>query len=146
MKYLGLDLGSRTLGVAISDITHTIATSYIVIRHNEEYDRLLDDVEKIVRDEHIEKIVLGFPKNMNNTIGPKGELSLEFKKKLEQKLNIEVILQDERLTTKEAESVLIKNNTRRNKRRKVIDKLAATIILQSYLDKEKNLWKRIHLH
>ena len=139
MKYLGLDLGSRTLGVAISDITHTIATSYIVIRHNEEYDRLLDDVEKIVKDEHIEKIVLGFPKNMNNTIGPKCELSLEFKKKLEQKLNIEVILQDERLTTKEAESVLIKNNTRRNKRRKVIDKLAATIILQSYLDKEKNL-------
>lgn len=139
MKYLGLDLGSRTLGVAISDITHTIATSYIVIRHNEEYDRLLDDVEKIVKDEYIEKIVLGFPKNMNNTIGPKGELSLEFKKKLEQKLNIEVILQDERLTTKEAESVLIKNNTRRNKRRKVIDKLAATIILQSYLDKEKNL-------
>ena len=139
MKYLGLDLGSRTLGVAISDITHTIATSYIVIRHNEEYDRLLDDVEKMVKDEHIEKIVLGFPKNMNNTIGPKGELSLEFKKKLEQKLNIEVILQDERLTTKEAESVLIKNNTRRNKRRKVIDKLAATIMLQSYLDKEKNL-------
>lgn len=139
MKYLGLDLGSRTLGVAISDVTHTIATSYIVIRHNEEYDRLLDDVEKIVKDEHIEKIVLGFPKNMNNTIGPKGELSLEFKRKLEQKLNIEVILQDERLTTKEAESVLIKNNTRRNKRRKVIDKLAATIILQSYLDKEKNL-------
>ena len=139
MKYLGLDLGSRTLGVAISDVTHTIATSYIVIRHNEEYDRLLDDGEKIVKDEHIEKIVLGFPKNMNNTIGPKGELSLEFKKKLEQKLNIEVILQDERLTTKEAESVLIKNNTRRNKRRKVIDKLAATIILQSYLDKEKNL-------
>ena len=146
MKYLGLDLGSRTLGVAISDVTHTIATSYIVIRHNEEYDRLLDDVEKIVKDEHIEKIVLGFPKNMNNTIGPKGELSLEFKKKLEQNLNIEVILQDERLTTKEAESVLIKNNTRRNKRRKVIDKLAATIILQSYLDKEKNLWKKIHLH
>ena len=146
MKYLGLDLGSRTLGVAISDVTHTIATSYIVIRHNEEYDRLLDDVEKIVKDEHIEKIVLGFPKNMNNTIGPKGELSLGFKKKLEQKLNIEVILQDERLTTKEAESVLIKNNTRRNKRRKVIDKLAATIILQSYLDKEKNLWKKIHLH
>ena len=146
MKYLGLDLGSRTLGVAISDVTHTIATSYIVIRHNEEYDRLFDDAEKIVKDEHIEKIVLGFPKNMNNTIGPKGELSLEFKKKLEQKLNIEVILQDERLTTKEAESVLILNNTRRNKRRKVIDKLAATIILQSYLDKEKNLWKRIHLH
>ena len=139
MKYLGLDLGSRTLGVAISDITGTIATSYKVIRHQEEYDMLLDEVEKIVKEENISKIVLGFPKNMNNTIGPKGELSLEFKEKLETKLNIEVALQDERLTTKQAENVLIKNNTRRDKRKKVIDKLAATIILQSFLDKEKRL-------
>lgn len=139
MKYLGLDLGSRTLGVAISDITGTIATSYTVIRHQEEYDRLLSEVEKIVKNENISKIVLGFPKNMNNTIGPKGELSLEFKEKLEKKLNIEVFLQDERLTTRQAESVLIKNNTRREKRKKVIDKLAATIILQSFLDKEKKL-------
>ena len=146
MKYLGLDLGSRTLGVAISDITGTIATSYTVIRHQEEYDRLLSEVEKIVKEENISKIVLGFPKNMNNTIGPKGELSLEFKEKLEKKLNIEVFLQDERLTTRQAESVLIKNNTRREKRKKVIDKLAATIILQSFLDKEKKLWKKIHLH
>ena len=139
MKYLGLDLGSRTLGVAISDITGTIATSYKVIRHQEEYDMLLDEVEKIVKEENISKIVLGFPKNMNNTIGPKGELSLEFKEKLETKLNIEVALQDERLTTKQAENVLIKNNTRRDKRKKIIDKLAATIILQSFLDKEKRL-------
>lgn len=139
MKYLGLDLGSRTLGVAISDITGTIATSYTVIRHQEEYDRLLSEVEKIVKEENISKIVLGFPKNMNNTIGPKGELSLEFKEKLEKKLNIEVFLQDERLTTKQAESVLIQNNTRREKRKKVIDKLAATIILQSFLDKEKKI-------
>ena len=137
MKYLGLDLGSRTLGVAVSDVTGTIATSYTVIRHNEEYDRLLEEIEKIVIDEKISKIVLGFPKNMNNTIGPKGELSLEFKKKLEEKLGIEVFLQDERLTTKEAENMLIKNNTRRDKRKKVIDKLAATIILQSFLDREK---------
>ena len=139
MKYLGLDLGSRTLGVAISDITGTIATSYTVIRHQEEYDRLLSEVEKIVKEENISKIILGFPKNMNNTIGPKGELSLEFKEKLEKKLNIEVFLQDERLTTRQAESVLIKNNTRREKRKKVIDKLAATIILQSFLDKEKKI-------
>ena len=139
MKYLGLDLGSRTLGVAISDITGTIATSYTVIRHQEEYDRLLNEVEKIVKEENISKIVLGFPKNMNNTIGPKGQLSLEFKEKLEKKLNIEVFLQDERLTTRQAESVLIQNNTRREKRKKVIDKLAATIILQSFLDKEKKI-------
>lgn len=139
MKYLGLDLGSRTLGIAISDITGTIATSYKVIRHQEEYDMLLGEVEQIVKEESISKIVLGFPKNMNNTIGPKGELSLEFKEKLEARLNIEVYLQDERLTTRQAESVLIKNNTRRDKRKKVIDKLAATIILQSFLDKEKRL-------
>ncbi len=136
MKYLGLDLGSRTLGIAVSDITGLIATSYTVIRHNEEYDRLLDEVGKIIKEENISRIVLGFPKNMNNTIGPKGELSLAFKEKLEKRFNIPVFLQDERLTTKEAETMLIKNNTRRDKRKKVIDKLAATIILQSYLDKE----------
>ena len=141
MKYLGLDLGSRTLGIAVSDTTGTIATSYKVIRHQEEYDLLLDEIGKIIESEKIDKIVLGFPKNMNNTIGPKGELSLEFKKKLEEKYNIDVYLQDERLTTKEAENVLIKNNTRRNKRKKVIDSLAATIILQSFLDKEKNYGK-----
>ena len=139
MRYLGLDLGSRTLGIAISDITGTIATSYKVIRHQEEYDMLINKIEEIVKEENISKIVLGFPKNMNNTIGPKGELSLDFKNKIETKLNLEVYLQDERLTTRQAESVLIKNNTRRNKRKKVIDKLAATIILQSFLDKENKL-------
>ena len=106
---------------------------------NEEYKRLLNDVSSIVLDEGIDAIVLGFPKNMNNTIGPKGELSLSFKKKLEDRLDIPVYLQDERLTTREAEAVLISNNTRRNNRKKVIDSLAATIILQSYLDKEKKL-------
>ena len=75
---------------------------------------------------------------MNNTIGPKGELSISFKKKLEEKLDIPVYLQDERLTTKQAQDVLIKNNTSRKKRKKVIDSLAATIILQSYLDKRGN--------
>ena len=137
MKYLGLDLGSRTLGISISDKMGIIATSYHVIRHNEEYDKLINEVEKIVSDEKIEAIVLGFPKNMNNTVGPKGELSINFKEKLEKKLLIPIYLQDERLTTKEAENVLISNNTRRNKRKKVIDSLAATIILQTYLDKER---------
>lgn len=137
MRYLGLDLGSRTLGVAISDSTKTIANKYKVIRHNEEYERLLKDVEDIVRLENISKVILGLPKNMNNTIGFKGELSIDFQKKLESLLGIPVILQDERLTTKEAENILISNNTRRDKRKKVIDSLAATIILQEYLDKEK---------
>lgn len=135
MRYLGLDLGSRRLGVSISDPNGIIASAYKVIEHNEEYEKLVEDIKKIVSDEKIEKIVLGLPKNMNNTIGPKGELSYKFKEMLEEKIDNEVILVDERLTTKEATDVLIKGNTSRKKRKKVVDSLAATIILQSYLDR-----------
>lgn len=135
MKYLGLDLGSRTLGIAVSDGTGLIASSYKTIRHNEEYDRLLDEVKAIVEELNIEAIVLGFPKNMNNTIGPKGELSLSFKEKLEKTLDIPIHLQDERLTTKSATDMLIMGNVSRKDRKKVVDSLAATIILQSYLDR-----------
>lgn len=138
MRYLGLDLGSRTLGIAISDLTGVIATSYKIIRHNEEYNKLVDEILKIVTEQKISAIVLGLPKNMDNTIGYKGELSISFKEKLEKKVQIPIYLQDERLTTKEAESILIKNDTSRKKRKKVIDSLAATIILQSFLDKKGN--------
>ena len=137
MRYLGLDLGSRTLGVSISDKSGMFARTYSVIRHNEEYDRLLYDVKEIVLLENVDAIVLGYPKNMNNTVGPKGELSVEFKEKLENILDIPVYLQDERLTTKQAHDVLISNDTSRKKRKKVVDKIAACIILQSYLDKER---------
>ena len=136
MRYLGLDLGSRTLGVSISDKGGMFARGYSVIRHNEEYDRLLNEVKEIVSLENVDAIVLGFPKNMNNTVGPKGELSIEFQGKLENLLNIPVYLQDERLTTKQAHDVLISNDTSRKKRKQVVDKMAACIILQSYLDKE----------
>ena len=136
MRYLGLDLGSRTLGIAVSDATGFIASSYKTIRHNEEYDKLLEEVVNIVKEKEIEGIVLGFPKNMNNTIGPKGELSLEFKEKLEKLVDIPVYLQDERLTTKSATDLLITGNVSRKDRKKVVDSVAATIILQSYLDKE----------
>ena len=144
MKYLGLDLGSRTLGVAQSDSTGLIASSYTVIRHNEEYDRLIEEVKKLVSELKIEAIVLGFPKNMNNTIGPKGELSLAFKENLEKVLTIPIYLQDERLTTKSATDTLIMGNVSRKKRKTVVDSLAATIILQSYLDREgRKKWKKI---
>ena len=135
MKYLGLDLGSRTLGIAVSDGTGLIASSYKTIRHNEEYDRLLNEVKVIVEELNIAAIVLGFPKNMNNTIGPKGELSLSFKEKLEQIIDIPIYLQDERLTTKSATDMLIMGNVSRKDRKKVVDSVAATIILQSYLDR-----------
>ena len=137
MRYLGLDLGSRTLGIAISDAAGFIASSYKTIRHNEEYDRLLEEVVSIVKEKNIEGIVLGFPKNMNNTIGPKGELSLDFKEKLEKLVDIPVYLQDERLTTKSATDLLISGNVSRKDRKKVVDSVAATIILQSFLDQER---------
>lgn len=135
MKYIGLDLGSRTLGIATSDATGLIASSYKTIRHNEEYDMLLNEVKKVVEEVNAEAIVLGMPKNMNNTIGPKGELSLEFKEKLEKILTIPIYLQDERLTTKSATDMLIMGNVSRKNRKKVVDSVAATIILQTFLDK-----------
>ena len=145
MRYLGLDLGSRTLGVAVSDKTGMIASSLKIIRHNEEYDRLLTDVKDLVDELEIDAIVLGFPKNMNGSIGPKGELSQEFKTKLENILSIPIYLQDERLSTKSATDMLIEGNVSRKKRKTVVDAVAATIILQTYLDRRWNIWKRIHL-
>ena len=136
MRYLGLDLGTKTLGVAISDPLGLIASTLTVLRHNEEYDKLITEIEKIVNEKKVDVVVLGFPKNMNNTIGERAEITLEFKNNLEKQLNIPVYLQDERLTTRQAENILIKNDTSRKKRKKVIDKLAATIILQSYLERE----------
>ncbi len=137
MRCIGLDLGSRTLGISMSDASGTIATSFKVIRHNEEYDRLIEELKPIIDEYKVETIVLGLPKNMNGTLGPKGELSYNFKEMLEDKFHLEVILQDERLTTVEATNVLIQGDMSRMKRKKVVDSLAATIILQSYLDKKK---------
>lgn len=136
MRYLGLDLGSKTLGMSLSDINGIIASSYKIVRHNEDYNGLIPEIEKVVKEQNIGKIVLGLPKNMNGTIGEKGELSYKFKEMIENYLKIEVILVDERLTTKEANNLLIKNDTTRKKRKKVIDSLAATLILQSYLDRK----------
>lgn len=138
MRYIGLDLGSRTLGVAISDATGLIASSYTIIRHNEEYERLVEEVKKIIDEKKIDAIVLGLPKNMNNTLGVKAELSYKFKNTLENATHLNVFLEDERLTTKQATNILLMNDTSRKKRKKVIDSMAATIILQSYLDKENS--------
>ena len=135
MRYLGLDLGSRTLGISVSDLSGTIASNYGVIRHNEEYDRLLLEVSKLVDELKVDAIVLGFPKNMNGSIGEKGELSIHFRDELLKILNIPVYLQDERLSTKSATDMLIEGNVSRKKRKKVIDAVAATIILQTYLDR-----------
>lgn len=135
MRILGLDLGTKTLGMAISDSSNLIASFYKTIRHNEEYDFLIDEIGVIIKTEQIEKIVLGYPKNMNNTLGPKALFTLEFKEQLESKLNIVVELEDERMTSVMANNMLISANVSRAKRKKKVDYVAATIILQSYLDK-----------
>ncbi len=137
MRILGLDLGTKTLGIAISDKTGIIASFYKNIKYNGNYDDLIDVIDDIVKKENVQLIVLGWPKNMNNSIGQRGEATQEFKKLLEQQLQIEVLLEDERLTTKLAESVLIDADLTRKKRKIVVDGLSAVIILQAYLDRKE---------
>ncbi len=140
MRYLGLDLGTRTLGISMSDITHTIATSYKTIRFEDsQYDDLLVELKQIIDENKISKIILGLPKNMNNTIGDRALTTLEFKDKLEKEFNLPVIMQDERLSTVEATNYMIEADMSRKKRKKKVDALAANIILQTYLDKEKGM-------
>lgn len=136
MRYLGLDLGSKTLGVSISDRTNIIASVYkTIFFKDEDYDSLIEPLREIVLKEEITGIVLGLPKNMNNSLGTRAMITLELKKKIEDKLGIKVIMEDERLTSVISNNVLISANVSRNKRKKKVDGMAAVIILQSYLDR-----------
>lgn len=138
MRAIGLDLGTKTLGIALSDKLYLIASPYKVIRFNEnEYDELLQPLKTIVNEENVDTIVLGLPKNMNNSIGNRALITLEFKDKIESFIGIKVILEDERWTSVQANNVLIQADLSRDKRKKQVDKLAATLILQSYLDKKR---------
>lgn len=135
MRILGLDLGSVTLGVAISDGLGIIANpigTYKIIKND--LQDALNYVKLLVSEHRVEKVVLGLPKNMNGTIGPQAEYSLEFKKLIESELDLEVIMIDERLTSRIANQVMLKADISRKKRKANVDKLAATIILQAYLD------------
>ncbi len=136
MRILGLDYGSRTCGVAVSDPLGITAQGLETIVRKEENKlrRTLARIEELVREYGAEKIVLGFPLNMNDTIGPRAEKTLAFKEVLERRTGLPVILQDERLTTVEAEEVLIEAGVRREHRKQYVDKLAAVLILQGYLD------------
>lgn len=135
-KIIGLDLGSRTCGIAISDALGMMAHGVETFRFPENQDTLaVERVKELVKENQVKKIVLGLPKHMNGDVGIRGEISIRFKEKLETALEgIEVILVDERLTTKIAESQLLFADVSRKKRKKVIDKMAAVTILQGYLD------------
>ncbi|WP_338555340.1 Holliday junction resolvase RuvX [Paenibacillus sp. KS-LC4] len=133
MRTMGLDYGDRNIGVAVSDPFGWTAQGVEVVkkrRDNGELERLAE----IVQQYEVSEIVLGLPKNMNNTIGPRGEISIEFAEQLRQKLHLPVHLWDERLTTVAAERTLIEADVSRKKRKLVVDKMAATLILQNYLD------------
>lgn len=131
---MGLDIGDKTIGVAISDSMLITAQGLKTIkRKNSKVD--IEEISNLVRQYNVSKIIVGLPKNMNNTIGPQGEKVLRFVDKLKNKVNVEISFQDERLTTVAAERILIEGNMRREKRKNVIDMVAATYILQTYLDR-----------
>ena len=139
-RYMALDVGDRTIGIAVSDPLFIMAEGHSTI-FRESLEKDLDSLKEIIIKENIIKIVVGLPKNMNNTIGPQGEKVLTFVEDLknyllENDFDIEIVMQDERLTTVSAERILIEGNMSRKKRKKVIDKVAATYILQGYLDRK----------
>ena len=135
-RFMGLDVGDKTIGVAISDPFFLTAQGYTTIfRVGIKKD--LDELKKIIKEKEVSKIIIGHPKNMNNSIGPQGKKVLDFVNRLKKEVNNEIILQDERLTTVSAERILIEGNVSRKNRKKVIDKVASTYILQSYLDMRK---------
>jgi putative holliday junction resolvase len=135
MRIMGLDVGSKTVGIALSDELGWTAQGLSTIKINEEENEFgFDEIGKIIKENNVEKIVVGLPKNMNGTIGPRGEASQFYANELEKRFGIPVILWDERLTTMAAERVLLEADVSRKKRKKVIDKMAASMILQGYLD------------
>lgn len=139
MRYLGIDLGSKTVGLAMSDITGTIASTFkTIFFKDEDYAGTIDEIKKIVDEYDIKKIVIGLPKNMNNTLGERAMITTDYKKMLEDNIDIEVVMFDERLTSVISNQVLIMADVSRKKRKKKVDSIAAQVILQGYLDKEKN--------
>ena len=132
-RILGLDLGQKTIGVAISDPLGFTAQGLTTIRRGSK-EKDIEDLKKICVEYKVETIVIGLPKNMNGTIGPSGEIAMAFGKLLEEEFQIEIKFWDERLTTVAAHKAMLEADLSRNKRKKIVDKVASTYILQGYLD------------
>lgn len=140
MRIMGLDFGSKTVGVAVSDPLLITAQGIEIIRRRDENKlrKTLARIEELIVQYEVDEIVLGFPKNMNDTIGDRAQLSLEFKEKLERRSGLPVTMWDERLTTAAADRAMIEAGIRREHRKEYVDKIAAVFILQGYLDYLKN--------
>lgn len=136
MRIIGLDFGSKTVGVAVSDELGITAQGLEIVRRESESKlrKTLARIEQIISEYNCEKIVLGFPKNMNNTLGERAEKTLAFKEMLERRTGLEVVMWDERLTTVSADKTMMEAGVRRENRKKYVDQIAATFILQGYLD------------
>lgn len=136
MRIMGLDYGSKTVGVAVSDALGFTAQGIEIVRRKSENKlrQTLARIEEIAKEYGVEKIVLGFPKHMNNDIGERAEKSLEFKEMLERRTGLPVVMWDERLTTVEADRTMMETGIRRENRKEYVDMIAAVFILQGYLD------------
>lgn len=136
MRILGLDYGSKTVGVAVSDPLGFTAQGVEIIRRKSENKmrQTLARIEELIVQYQVEEIVLGLPKNMNNTLGDRAEKSLELKETLERRTGLPVVMWDERLTTVSANRVLMETGVRRENRKEHVDEIAAVFILQGYLD------------
>lgn len=137
---MGLDFGSKTVGVAVSDPLLITAQGVEIIRRKEENKlrQTLARIEELIEEYEVDKIVLGLPKNMNDTEGVRAELSLDFKDKLERRTGLEVIMWDERLTTVEADNIMMEAGIRREERKNYVDMIAAQLILEGYLEYGRN--------
>lgn len=132
---MGLDVGSKTVGIAISDELGWTAQGLKTLKIDEEKNRFgFEEIGQIIKEYGISQVVIGLPKNMNGSIGPRGEASKRYAEEIENQFSVSTILWDERLTTMAAERVLLEADVSRKKRKKVIDKMAAMMILQGYLD------------
>ncbi len=138
-RIIGLDVGSKTIGVAVSDAMGWTAQGIDTLRINEENEDFgIDQLIKIMDEYDVDTVIIGLPKNMNNSIGPRGEASIQFKDLLQQERpELKMVMWDERLSTVGAERTLLEADVSRKKRKKVIDKMAAVFILQGYLDSIK---------
>ena len=140
MRIMGLDFGSKTVGVAVSDSLLVTAQGVEIIRRKDENKlrRTLARIEELIVEYDVTEIVLGLPKHMNGTEGTRVELTNEFKEKLERRTGLPVMLWDERLTTVAADKLMMEAGVRRENRKDYVDMIAATLILQGYLDRKKN--------
>ncbi len=137
MRALGLDIGSVTVGVALSDSLKMIASSYCVIRYEKEDDELFLKIVKIIQEQEVDEVVVGMPYHMNGDMSIGCERTRRFEKKIQELIDIKIIEIDERMSTISANNALLTFDVSRKKRKQVVDKVAATVILQTYLDKKR---------